>query len=89
MTKADLFARIDRIEGPDHHQRNELLVRNGTWRTCADCPREDDGSVYPERCKHAQRVDHTIPVHNVTVALLRRYHAENHLYGRSAEWKVR
>lgn len=32
--------------------------RNGRWGTCADCPRNYRGDVFPELCIHTDRDDH-------------------------------
>jgi len=50
---------LRRLDGPDHHDRDELLRRNGRWGTCVDCPRDARG-VYPERCKHTKHYDHQL-----------------------------
>jgi hypothetical protein len=36
----------------------ELIRRNGRFGTCADCPRDASGKVYPEKCKNTERQDH-------------------------------
>jgi tRNA(His) 5'-end guanylyltransferase len=46
-------------EREDHHSRQELLLRNGRWGTCADCPRIS-GKVYPEHCQFTDRYDHLL-----------------------------
>lgn len=46
----------------DHHGRYDCLLRYGRWGTCADCPRDPDGKVWPERCLNASRYDHLLTV---------------------------
>ena len=36
--------------------------RNGRWGTCADCPRDAQGHVYPEFCPNTNRDDHMLDV---------------------------
>lgn len=45
---------------PDHHEKSALVARNGRWGTCVCCPRDDEGSAYPERCEFTARYDHNI-----------------------------
>lgn len=78
MNKADLFAAINRIEGRDHHGRNEQLLRNGRWGTCVDCPRNRDGQKAPELCINKRRCDHDIEITEATRALLHRYKQEHY-----------
>lgn len=46
---------------PDHHERDALCARNGRWGTCVECPRDEHGHAYPERCVHTRRSDHQLP----------------------------
>ena len=43
---------------PDTAEQFVQFSRNGRWGTCVDCPRDVDGHVYPEFCKHTERGDH-------------------------------
>ena len=36
------------------------FARNGVWGTCVDCPRGEDGHVFPEFCKYFNRYDHEL-----------------------------
>jgi hypothetical protein len=76
VTKAELFAAINRIEGTDHHERNAQLLRNGRWGSCVDCPRNRDGQTAPERCVNKRRYDHDIEITEATRDVLRKYKHE-------------
>ena len=39
---------------------NLQFSRNGRWGTCASCPRDSDGKVYPESCENTKRYDHNL-----------------------------
>ena len=69
MIQKQLFKIIDVLEGPDHHSRNTLLVRNGRWGTCVSCPRID-GEVFPEKCEYTKRYDHNLEVNPDTLLLV-------------------
>ena len=69
MTKQELIAIIDVLEGKDHHNRNELLIRNRRWGTCGACPREGD-SIMPEHCINTKRSDHHLDVRPETLKIL-------------------
>lgn len=51
---------LAKLDGPNHHDRDALLARNGRWGTCGACPRGDDGRVEPERCEYTSRSDHNL-----------------------------
>lgn len=72
MILKDLFRIIDVLEGPNHHSRNQLLIRNGRWGTCVSCPRED-GEVFPEKCEHTKRYDHNLEVNPDTLFLISKF----------------
>jgi hypothetical protein len=38
------------------------FIRNGRWGTCAGCPRDEDGNVYPEFCGYTERYDHQLNI---------------------------
>ena len=38
------------------------FARNGRWGTCGSCPRDSDGSVYPEFCQETDRYDHNLAI---------------------------
>jgi hypothetical protein len=44
------------------HSGPELMLRNGRWGTCVDCPRNTPQGVRiaPEHCKFTGRYDHNI-----------------------------
>ena len=50
----------EKIDGKNHHFRDELLKRNGIWGTCVDCPKDETGFPHPERCKNVDRGDHKL-----------------------------
>lgn len=54
---------LERLDGPNHHDRDAQLARNGRWGTCGYCP-SVEGVVYPERCKHTARYDHNLKREN-------------------------
>jgi hypothetical protein len=37
-----------------------MFGRNGRWGTCASCPRDSMGNVYPEFCDYTEREDHRL-----------------------------
>lgn len=55
---------ILRAHPRNHHQRIELLLRNGRWGTCSGCPRDPDGTIHPEQCQFTRRYDHNIYTSN-------------------------
>jgi hypothetical protein len=76
MTKDELFKVMDVLEGPDHHSRNELILRNGRWGTCSACPRRD-GHVYPEECVETKRYDHLLTAKSETLRVVEIYLSPN------------
>lgn len=38
------------------------FARNGRWGTCAGCPRDTLGNVFPEFCEFTKRYDHQLGV---------------------------
>lgn len=42
--------------------------RNGRWGTCAGCPRDSWGHVYPEFCKDTDRYDHQLTAKDLAEA---------------------
>ncbi len=42
------------------------FARNGRWGTCAACPRDSSGSVYPEFCDEFERSDHQLTLESLT-----------------------
>lgn len=76
MDQAELFARIDEIEGQDRsssQERNRQLARDGRWGTCVDCPRDRAGHRDPASCRHTRRYDHHIEIQAETARLLMVY----------------
>ena len=71
----EVISLINKSQGPDHHSRNELLLRNGRWGTCVDCPKRD-GNIFPEECINTTRYDHNIEVFPETEKLLAEYNAK-------------
>lgn len=41
-------------------ERFQQFARNGRWGTCASCPRDRSGHVYPEFCAETERYDHRL-----------------------------
>lgn len=62
---------IDILEGKrDDTSRNDQLIRNGRWGTCAECPTTNH-KKYPENCKNYGRYDHNIEIKPQTQKMLR------------------
>ena len=38
------------------------FARNGRWGTCAGCPRDSEGGIYPEFCADTERYDHKLDI---------------------------
>jgi len=72
MTKQELFEIIDILEGPNHHGRNELLLRNGYFGTCVNCP-----GFFPEECKYSDRGDHQLKAKPETMKVIEMYKKGN------------
>lgn len=47
-------------------QRFLQFSRNGRWGTCASCPHDTQGNVYPEFCCNTERYDHQLTVDDLT-----------------------
>lgn len=58
----DTIARPSTFVSPDIARHFVAFARNGRWGTCCDCPRDTDGSAYPEFCKHTHRSDHHLTI---------------------------
>lgn len=69
MNRQELNKALDGLLGADHHDRNDLLVRNGRWGTCGACPREG-GRVHPEKCLYTDRGDHRLDATSAAMELI-------------------
>jgi hypothetical protein len=51
---------IERRLRERHQAAFVMFGRNGRWGTCASCPRDVNGNVYPEMCEYTERYDHNL-----------------------------
>lgn len=71
MSTKALRETLRKLDGPNHHDRDAQIARNGRWGTCGCCPQDEDGRKIPERCEYTSRSDHNIqrPNHDAWIEL--------------------
>ena len=50
------------VPSPPMKERFMLFARNGRWGTCSDCPRDEAGMAYPERCNNTMLPPHHLGI---------------------------